>query len=189
MLDSEATGIAGRYDWECDVPDQCGALGSTLWELSLIGIHYNPQIQKIARQIMQMDHLQSASLSNSTALASPVEACKQFSTSRGGFHPPILLPQESESRKLKAHTFSTGSTLLGSPLDPCLGIEEKFTRAFEGAIAYGENARLRREVALLQRKIALFQEHLASMPERTRSKKRKVPQENKTGRPSELPRR
>lgn len=189
MLDSEATGIAGRYDWECDVPDQCGALGSTLWELSLIGIHYNPQIQKTARQIMQMDHLQSASLSNSTALASPVEACKQFSTSRGGFHPPILLPQESESRKLKAHTFSTGSTLLGSPLDPCLGIEEKFTRAFEGAIAYGENARLRREVALLQRKIALFQEHLASMPERTRSKKRKVPQENKTRRSSELPRR
>eukprot|EP00963_Diacronema_lutheri_P007614 scaffold659_cov318-Pavlova_lutheri.AAC.15 len=174
MLDSEATGIAGRYDWECDVPDQCGALGSTLWELSLLGMHYNPQIQKIARQIMQMDHLQSTSLSNSMALSSPVEACRQFSTSRGEFHPPIQPPPESEGRKMKAHTFGSSSTLLGSPMDPSLGIDARLSRAFEGAIAYSENRRLRREVALLQRKIELFQEHLASRPAKIHSKKRKA---------------
>mmetsp|Transcript_38333 Transcript_38333/g.62099 ORF Transcript_38333/g.62099 Transcript_38333/m.62099 type:complete len:139 (+) Transcript_38333:51-467(+) len=55
LLDSDSITSEGVYRFDIDEPEHCSALSSTLWELVLLRIHYNPSVAKLSTQLAQSD--------------------------------------------------------------------------------------------------------------------------------------
>jgi hypothetical protein len=70
-----------------DDPDQCNALGASIWEIVALSRHYHPTIAKSAANAVKFETLEPQ-------FQDPVNVLRLFSTKSAGFNPAIRLPSK-----------------------------------------------------------------------------------------------
>ncbi|CAM6103085.1 unnamed protein product [Calypogeia fissa] len=114
-VSSHAMVLSGEED-----PDLSDALSSVLWELTLLGQHYNPEVVKYATTIATMNKSTSMVMPSMT----PVAAVKEFSS----FLPSVSIPAKSQHRKQ--------SRSRKQPVSPFLmALEERSSRSMGDSLS------------------------------------------------------
>ena len=79
-----------------DDPDQCNALGASIWEIVALSRHYHPTIAKSAANAVKFETLEPQ-------FQDPVNVLRLFSTKSAGFNPAIRLPSKRKKGKGKGN--------------------------------------------------------------------------------------
>jgi len=97
-----------------DDPDQCNALGASIWETVALSKHYHPTIRKSAIQSLHFKTLE-------TQFQDPTNVLRLYSTKRAGFHPAIKAPvvrkqkHQKKKKNMKKNTTTTTNNNNGKP--------------------------------------------------------------------------
>ena len=83
-----------EYSAEADDPEQCSALGASLWELAALASHYHPVVASSAKDAAKLAHLPANAASHEKVL-------KVFNTAGGDFNPPLenFAPAPTKKRR------------------------------------------------------------------------------------------
>ena len=93
LLDcSEDRVLSNGFLAHVDDPEQCNAMGASLWEAVAISSHYHPKVAAVAEGALKMGTLEPRLQDSNKIL-------KEFSTTAAGFNPGIRPPQEHPLRK------------------------------------------------------------------------------------------
>ena len=74
-----------------DDPEQCNAMGASLWEAVAITSHYHPTVAAVAEGALKMGTLEPRLQDSNKIL-------KEFSTKAAGFNPGIRPPKDHPQR-------------------------------------------------------------------------------------------
>ena len=97
MLDcGEDRVLAQGFKPTVDDPEQCNALGASLWECVALTQHYHPTVSASAAQALR------AGTSLEPQFQDPVNVLRTFSTQASGFNPPPRPPREHPVRRKQA---------------------------------------------------------------------------------------
>ena len=93
LLDcSEDRVLSNGFLHHVDDPEQCNAMGASLWEAVAMTSHYHPAVAASARGALMMGTLEPRFQDSNKIL-------REFSTKAAGFNPGIRAPREHPQRK------------------------------------------------------------------------------------------